>query len=65
MIDMLRQRLASYALTDARQQEQALKKILQEVTLYSLWRSGFFEVAAFQGGTSLRLLYVATPSTKV
>ncbi len=57
MIDMLRQRLASYALTDARQQEQALKEILQEVALYSLWRAGFFEVAAFQGDTSLRLLY--------
>lgn len=57
MIDVLRQRLASYALTDARQQEQALKEILQEVALYGLWRAGFFEVAAFQGGTSLRLLY--------
>ena len=57
MIDVLRQRLAGYALADARQQEQALKEILQEVALYGLWRAGFFEVAAFQGGTSLRLLY--------
>ena len=25
--------------------------------LYALWRNGFFDVAAFQGGTSLRILY--------
>jgi len=57
MIDLLRRRLADYAATDARQEEQALKEILQEVALYALWRADFFEVAAFQGGTSLRLLH--------
>lgn len=57
MIDLLRRRLADYAATDARREEQALKEILQEVTLYALWRADFFEVAAFQGGTSLRLLH--------
>ena len=57
MIDLLRKRLASYAITDARQEEQALKEILQELALYSLWRAGFFEVAAFQGGTCLRILH--------
>jgi predicted nucleotidyltransferase component of viral defense system len=29
----------------------------KEVALYLLWRSGFFEAAAFQGGTSLRILH--------
>lgn len=57
MIDLLRRRLADYAATNARQEEQALKEILQEVALYGLWRADFFEVAAFQGGTSLRLLH--------
>jgi hypothetical protein len=57
MIDLLRQRLAGYAPADAWQEEQALKEILQEVALYGLWRAGFFSVAAFQGGTSLRLLH--------
>jgi hypothetical protein len=57
VIDLLRQRLAGYASTDARQEEQALKEILQEVALYALWRADFFEIAAFQGGTSLRLLH--------
>ena len=39
------------------EEEQATKEILQEVALYLLWRSGFFEIAAFQGGTSLRILH--------
>jgi hypothetical protein len=30
---------------------------MQEIALYGLWRAGFFEVAAFQGGTSLRILH--------
>ena len=35
----------------------ALREILQEVALLGLWRSKFFEHAAFYGGTSLRVLY--------
>lgn len=57
MIELLRKRLASYAVTNAAQEEQALKEVLQEVVLYALWRSGFFEIALFQGGTSLRILH--------
>ena len=57
MIDLLRRRLEKYSATNAVQEEQALKETLQEVALYALWRSGFFEIAAFQGGTSLRILH--------
>ena len=57
MIDLIRQRLATYNAQNALQEEQATKEILQEVALYLLWRGGFFEVAAFQGGTSLRILH--------
>ena len=35
----------------------ALREILQEVALLGLWRSKFFEKAAFYGGTALRVLY--------
>lgn len=35
----------------------ALREILQDVALLGLWRSKFFEHAAFYGGTALRLLY--------
>ena len=36
---------------------RALREIIQEITLIGLWRSKFFEKAAFYGGTSLRILY--------
>lgn len=36
---------------------RALREILQEIALLGLWRSKFFEKAAFYGGTALRLLY--------
>lgn len=57
MIELIQQRLDSYKVTNPVEEEQATKEVLQEVALYSLWRAGFFEVAAFQGGTSLRILH--------
>jgi len=57
MIEIIQQRLESYKSINAVEEEQATKEILQEVALYSLWRADFFEVAAFQGGTSLRILH--------
>ena len=57
MIELIQQRLDSYRASNPVEEEQATKEILQEVALYSLWRAGFFEVAAFQGGTSLRILH--------
>jgi hypothetical protein len=50
LIDLIQQRLAIYKAPDAPAEQQALKEILQEVALYSLWRGAFFEVAAFQVG---------------
>jgi hypothetical protein len=35
--------------------EQALREIMQEIALAGLQRSGFFEKAAFYGGTALRI----------
>ncbi|MBX9694964.1 MAG: nucleotidyl transferase AbiEii/AbiGii toxin family protein [Cyanobacteria bacterium] len=37
--------------------ENALKEIMQEIALLGLWRSKFFEHAAFYGGTALRIVY--------
>ncbi|MFV2082131.1 MAG: nucleotidyl transferase AbiEii/AbiGii toxin family protein [bacterium] len=45
---------------DLRTQEdftRAIREILQELALLGLWRSKFFEKAAFYGGTALRILY--------
>lgn len=57
MIEIIKHRLESYQAVNAIEEEQATKEIIQEVALYALWRAGFFEVAAFQGGTSLRILH--------
>ncbi len=57
MIELIQQRLDEYKVTNAIEEEQALKEIIQEIALFGLWKAGFFEVAAFQGGTSLRVLY--------
>lgn len=57
MIELIQRRLDEYGATGSVQEEQALKEILQEIALYALWRADFFEVAAFQGGTSLRILH--------
>ncbi len=42
------------------EEENALKEIVQEIILFALWQADFFEVAAFQGGTSLRVLHGLT-----
>jgi len=49
--------LARYESRTVDDRVQALREILQEIALLGLWRSKFFEKAAFYGGTSLRLLY--------
>jgi len=49
--------LARYKCVSTQDYENALKEIMQEVALLGLWRSKFFEHAAFYGGTSLRILY--------
>jgi predicted nucleotidyltransferase component of viral defense system len=36
---------------------RALREVMQEIALLGLWRSKFFEKAAFYGGTALRVLY--------
>ena len=57
MIDLIQQRLDEYQSGNAIEEEQAIKGIIQEIALFALWKAGFFEVAAFQGGTSLRILH--------
>ena len=38
-------------------QQTKLREVLQQAALYGLKRAGFFEKAAFYGGTALRILY--------
>ena len=57
MIEIIQQKLDSYKVSNPVEEEQATKEIMQEIALYGLWRAGFFKIAAFQGGTSLRILH--------
>src|SRR4030065_2269266 len=57
MIELIQKRVDEYKAASSLEEVQAIKQIMQEIALYALWRASFFEVAAFQGGTSLRILY--------
>lgn len=56
-IEMIQDKLLSYQCKTVLEQENALKEIAQDIALMALSRAGFFEKAAFQGGTCLRILY--------
>ena len=57
MNNAVKSMLEKYELKSSVDYENALKEIIQEITLLGLWRSKLFEKAAFYGGTALRLLY--------
>ena len=54
---VIEEMLEKYKIENQHQAENALKQVIQEITLFGLYRSNFFEKAAFYGGTSLRILY--------
>lgn len=49
--------LARYSPVTLADHENALKEIVQELALLGLWRSKFYEKAAFYGGTALRIFH--------
>lgn len=57
MDNAVRQMLERYSHRSWQEYEQSLREILQEIALVGLWRSKFFEHAAFYGGTALRIFY--------
>lgn len=57
MHEAVRQMLSKYTCITKDDYVNALREILQEIALLGLWRSKFFEHAAFYGGTALRILY--------
>ena len=57
MIDLIQEKLRSYGAKNRLEEENATKEIMQEIALYALWKADFFDVAVFQGGTSLRILH--------
>lgn len=53
----IEQMLSRYELQTVHDHENALKEIIQEIVLLGLWRSKFYEKAAFYGGSALRILH--------
>lgn len=54
---IIQDRLRSYHALSKQEEQNALKEIYQEIALCGLARSDFFKVAAFQGGTALRIIH--------
>jgi predicted nucleotidyltransferase component of viral defense system len=57
MNEAVRQMLAAYEINSVGDSLRSLREVIQEIALLGLWRSKFFEKAAFYGGTALRVLY--------
>jgi predicted nucleotidyltransferase component of viral defense system len=54
---MIKEWLNEYKPKNNLEAEQALREIIQEIALFGLQQSGFFEIAAFYGGTALRIFH--------
>ncbi len=54
---IIEQMLEDYTLESLEDEKNAIKEIMQEVTLAGLARADFFKHAAFYGGTALRIFY--------
>ena len=57
MNSAIEQMLKSYQVENIYDKENAMKEIIQEIVLCGLSRAGFFDKAAFYGGTALRIFY--------
>ena len=49
--------LEKYDITTIEQKRNATHEVMQEITLAGLYRGGFFDKAAFYGGTCLRIFH--------
>jgi predicted nucleotidyltransferase component of viral defense system len=54
---MIKEWLETYHPSNREEAKDALREIMQEIALAGLNRAGFFEKAAFYGGTALRIFY--------
>ncbi len=54
---MIKEWIAEYKPRNTDEASQALREIMQEIALAGLSRGGFFEKAAFYGGTALRIFH--------
>ena len=57
MNNVIEQMITKYEIKNINDEINALKEIIQEIILAGLSRGGFFNEAAFYGGTALRIFY--------
>ena len=57
MKSVLNNMLAKYEIKNTTDEINAMKEIIQEIVICGLSRTGFFDEAAFYGGTALRIFY--------
>ena len=57
MSNIIDQMLSKYEIKNTNDEINALKEIIQEIVISGLSRGGFFQEAAFYGGTALRIFY--------
>lgn len=57
MMDVIDQMLDRYPRRTDAEISHAMREVMQEIALAGLYRGGFFEKAAFYGGTCLRIFY--------
>lgn len=57
MNDIFGQMLSQYQVTTDKERRNAMYEVMQQITLAGLYRGGFFNKAAFYGGTCLRIFH--------
>lgn len=57
MNSILTQMIRNYEVHNINERKNSIKEVMQEIVLCGLARAGFFEKAAFYGGTALRIFY--------
>lgn len=57
MNSIIKEMLSHYQIVSLDNEKMAMKEVVQEVILCALYKAGFFEIAAFYGGTSLRIFH--------
>lgn len=57
MSGIFEQMLSRYQIANTQDRQNAIYEVMQQITLAGLYRGGFFEKAAFYGGTCLRIFH--------
>lgn len=57
MNSIFEQMFSQYAIVTDKDRRNAVYEVMQQITLAGLYRGGFFNKAAFYGGTCLRIFH--------